>query len=157
MAQNCTLYCTTGSAEKFIRLANDVSGRRVKADDEKQTWQQMVYQFKDCKMTINRMDSDDADNKLAELKKATQSFVQSINTESKDNQIALANAIGQTQQVLAVTVEPEFDELSEDIVFSLLEAGEGVLFTGNEFLNIQGGLVLDIEGNSEEGLLTPNN
>lgn len=152
MKQNCTLFCTKGSAEKIQKLANDISGRRVKIDGEKQTWSNLVYQFKQTKMTMVRMQEDKDDDSFSKLLDATITFVNKIKTEQLENQASLVTALSNCTLVLAVTVEPEFDEISEDIVYSLLEVGAGVLFTGDSFLNAEGGLVLDTEGKSEEGV-----
>ena len=76
-------------------------------------------------------------------------FVKKIKTTHLENQDKLVNSLSTCGQLLAITVEPVFDEISEEVVYSILQAAEGVLFTGNDFLNEEGGLIMDIDGHSE--------
>jgi len=149
MKQNCTIFCTIGTAEKFLKIANDISGRRITKEGDKHNWSSLVYEQEETKMTINRMDKTAADNAFIKIIEATQSFVKGIKTSVRTNQDELINTLSTSGQLLAITVEPVFDEISEDIVYSILQASEGVLFTGNDFLNEEGGLILNLDGNSD--------
>ena len=146
MKQKCTIFCTTGTADNFLKIANEISARKISKEGDNHDWSSLVYRMEDTRMTINRMDKSAPDNGLAQVIEATQTLVKKIKTDHSENQNALVDSLSKCEQLLAVTVEPVFDVISEEIVYSILEASDGVLFTGHDFLDQEGCLILDMDG-----------
>ncbi len=153
MTQNCTLFCSAETAEQLLKIAVEAAqSNNLEVEGDKQNW--LAFRFKNAEMSmiVKRLQKE-SDEQFAGIQEAILSFVKEIDTKHQENQSNLVNLLAKCTQLFPITVEPIFDETSEDIVFEMMEAGQGVLFTGNEFLNFEGGLVLDIEGSSEEGTL----
>ena len=62
MKQKCTIFCTTGTADNFLKIANEISARKISKEGDNHDWSSLVYRMEDTRMTINRMDKSAPDN-----------------------------------------------------------------------------------------------
>lgn len=159
MSQNCSLYCLDNNPEKVLDSVRTlVKHHQLEIEGDETDWKAFRYQSSKVTMIINRLQGTSAGDSFSELVENTYSFVNSIESSNQGNKTELLQHINASIQILAVEVDTEetdcFDEDCEDILFTIAENLNGVLFTGNEFLNIKGGLVLDVEGHSDEGVST---
>jgi|GEM_PF-4970040 len=159
MPQNCTLYCLADNPEQLIKQVTQLAqDQQFDIEGEENSWLAFRYLSEQTCMITNRMTKEDGDESFLKLTANTVSFICAIehdtkNTQAEENQADLIKHINQSTQVLAVEVDNDFDEISEEILFSIAKISQGIIFTGNEFLNDEGGLILDIDGHSDEGLV----
>lgn len=152
MSLNCSVFCIKNDPAAVLnRLKNgeDYSFSIIGSED---AWLSIEIKTSEATMIISRLDSDTAVGEFDDLVGSTLLFAESAQSNNQANQSQLVDALNSCTQILGVTVDPDFDEVCEDLLFSLVDLTQGVVFTGNLFLNVEGGLVLDMEGNSEEGL-----
>jgi len=153
MAVNCTIYSLVTDVGRILDTAKVIVGENnLSVMGAPKAWEYFEYRSDEVSLVVNRMWKTAAGSDFSDLVNSTYSFVKAISSEDEGRQNALLELLASSEQVFGIVVEPEFDEAAEEVVFMLARCGGGVIFTGNEFLNVEGGLVLDIEGNSEEGI-----
>lgn len=152
MSLNCSVFCVKNEPETLLEKIKSGEGYSYSVVGAENAWISIEIKTGESSMVVTRLDSDTAVGEFDDLVDSTLLFAESTNAQSKANQQQLVDALNGCTQILGITVEPDFDEICEDLLFSLVDQAHGVVFTGNLFLNVEGGLVLDMEGNSEEGL-----
>jgi hypothetical protein len=157
MSINCSLYCLNNNPEESLNIAREIiKSGQIEVHGEEGNWLAFRYQLDKATLIVDRMNKEKSDVGYLELIDNTQSFVSSIDAKNLRMQSELINHIKNTVQILAFELDIEgvtFDEISEEILFSIAAKANAVIFTGNEFLNVKGGLVLDVEGTSEEAII----
>ena len=157
MSINCSLYCLKNSPLEVLEMARAiVKSDKIDVHGDEDNWLAFRYQQDKTTLIVDRMNKDKVDVGFAELIENTKSFVSSIDTKNTQVQSELIKHINKSTQVLAFELDIEdvtFDEISEEILFSIAAKANAVIFTGNEFLNIKGGLIFDVEGTSEEAII----
>ncbi len=152
MPLNCSVFCIKNNPAEIIANIKSGTEYSFNINEEENTWISIEIKTSDATMIITRLDSDTAVGEFDDLVDSTLLLAESIDCDHSENKAELLHALHGCTQILGITIEPDFDEICEELLFSLVDICQGVVFTGNLFLNVQGGLVLDIEGNSEEGL-----
>ncbi|MCG8669393.1 MAG: hypothetical protein MI867_08250 [Pseudomonadales bacterium] len=152
MSLNCSVFCVKNDPAVVLEKVKSLSNVEVSIVGEESSWLSVEVATGEATMVITRLDSDTAVGEFDDLVDSTLLFAESAPSQNDDNKEQLIEALNGCTQILGVTVDPDFDETCEDLLFALVDSAHGVVFTGNLFLNVQGGLVLDMEGNSEEGL-----
>ena len=153
MTQNCTIYSLSESAIDLVDSIKKIAPKEtLTINGGNDNWSTVEYTSNEASMIVNRMVSVTLDDEFTTLVTSTHGFVQQITSKNTETQNELLNVIQSSKQILGIAADPQFDECAEDIVFALVGCGKSVIFTGNTFLNSEGGLILDVEGNSEEGV-----
>ena len=157
MSINCSLYCLKNNPLESLEVARAIiKSGNIDVHGDEDNWLAFRYQQDKTTLIVDRMNKDKADVGFVELIENTQSFISSIETQNTLVQSELIKHINNTTQVLAFELDIEdvtFDETSEEILFSIAAKANAIIFTGNEFLNIEGGLIFDVEGTSEEAIV----
>ncbi len=154
MNQSCSLYCISNNPEQILITAKSVAREeKIEVEGSANDWKAFRFQSEETTMIVRLLQNVNENSEGIELVKNTKSFINTIETENKINQNELLDVISKTTQVLIIEIDAGLDEIGEDILFAMAKVASGIIYTGNEFLNIEGGLILDVEGNSDEGTL----
>ncbi len=158
MSINCSLYCLNNNPVEVLDVVRSIAkSEQIEVHGDDDNWLAFRFQQDRITLIVDRMNKHKADVGFSELIENTESFVSSIETKNTQVQSELVNHVNKSIQVLAFELDIEdvtFDQVNEEILFSIAEKTKAVVFTGNEFINREGGLIFDVEGNSEEGIFS---
>jgi hypothetical protein len=153
---NCTIYANTPTPEHLINVITAiVDTETLSMELDGDNWSAIQHQTESVNVLIRRLNRSSTSEQFSDLIVTTYRYIEQIQTQSTLNKSQLLEKISGSTLILSIVAEPEFTESAEDIVFELAKAANGIVFTGDAFFNFEGGLVLDIEGTSEESI-NPN-
>jgi hypothetical protein len=153
---NCTIYANTATPEHLINVITaivDVESLSMELDGE--NWSAIQHQSESVNFLVRRLNRASTGEQFSNLILTTYQYIENIQSDAVTNKSQLLEKIAGSTVILSIVAEPEFTETAEDLVFELAKAANGIVFTGDAFFNDEGGLVLDIEGTSEESI-NPN-
>jgi hypothetical protein len=156
MKMNCTIYANTPNPEHLINVITaivDINTLSMELDGD--NWAAIQHHSESVDVLIRRLNRATASEQFSDLIVTTYRYIEQINSTSIENKSQLLEKISSSTLILSIVAEPEFTETAEDIVFELAKAATGIVFTGDAFFNHLGGLILDVEGTSEESI-NPN-
>ena len=78
-------------------------------------------------------------------------FVRKIRTSQEERQKALLKTLLSCELAIGCVAEPDFtsEDPYEDCILEIADLTEGVVFTGSEFLDSHGRVILDSEGGGD--------
>ena len=158
MPLNCSLYCLINNPESVIGVVRGMTEpHQLDVDGIDNDWLAFRVHSGLATMVVKRLYATNRDESFTQLITNTQSFVGAIASKHVSVQAELIEHLSRVTQILAFEVDckhgDRFDEKSEDILFEIVNTSKGIILTDNEFFNAEGGLILDVAGESDEGII----
>lgn len=150
MADKCTLFCRRDDPDGILHLAHvilsDIDRLEYDADLSLLTITQGS-----ARLQASRRSPDQPGDGFSRLISWMHNFVRKIDTPAAASQQTLLDHIAACRAVVGVVAEPDFEAIAttNDLIFGMAHALDGVIFTGSSLLDSAGRLVLDQDGSSE--------
>ena len=139
MAENCTIYCKNKNLAEVARLVRGHFPSSV-ANPANDEWESMVAHGTDGSIRISAKWLHERGDEFCRLLLSTGAYIDGLvsNTPAKRKEV-MSHVIA-SQVVFGVVVEPEFDsdERYNEVVFSIANELDGIIFNGHEMLDANG-------------------
>jgi len=149
--EQCTVFakenCYSGTFDRVRAISTTAVG--VVGDAGR--WSRLTVRRPKATLTLNGLESRSPGDKLSGILLGVTNYVRNIRTLQKERQKALLKKLLACEFAIGCVAAPDFssEPSYEECIYEIARMTKGVIFTGSEFLDSEGRVILDSEGGGD--------
>ncbi len=143
-----TIFGRKSERKAIVEGLRNATNLPIKISGNDDSWESLLVTAPRATLTFNALLRNEPGDQFSKTVLGGANFFRRVNTDAKNNQSFVKDAILNTKLIIGVVAEPELAEDAgfPDLLFEAAHRCDGLIFNGEGMVDTSGDLLLDKQG-----------